>query len=136
MGSVPPQAQDVSWQSLATEIEDFRHAQGQRHLRSDMLSIAVCACIGGVHAMAGIAACGRDHHQAWFATWLALPHGIPAHDTCDRVLQLLDPQQLEALFARWVESRRLWVRRPGWPWTARPCAAPTTGASSCRPCRG
>ncbi len=55
--------------------------------------------MGGVHAVAGIAACGRDH-QAWFAIWLALPQGIPSHDPCDRVLQMLDPQQLEALFAR------------------------------------
>ncbi len=93
----------VSWPSLATASEDFRHAQGKRHLRSDMLRIAVCAGIGGVHAVAGIAEFGRDH-QAWCATWLALPHGIPSHDTFDRVLPRLDPQPREALLARWVAS--------------------------------
>ncbi len=71
-------AQGVSWQSLDT-------ASG----------------IGGVHAVAGSAEFGRDH-QAWCATWLALPLGIPSPD---RVRRLRDPQPREARCARGVASR-------------------------------
>ena len=37
-------------------------------------------------------------------TFLALPHGIPSHDTFGRVFARLDPQQLEGCFTRWVQS--------------------------------
>jgi DDE_Tnp_1-associated len=42
--------------------------------------------------------------QAWLKTFLALPNGIPSHDTFRRVFMLLDPDAFEACFARWAQS--------------------------------
>ncbi|HEX2173418.1 MAG TPA: ISAs1 family transposase [Dehalococcoidia bacterium] len=40
--------------------------------------------------------------EAWLRTFLALPHGIPSHDTCGRVFAALDPRQFEGCFLSWV----------------------------------
>jgi hypothetical protein len=53
-----------------------------------------------------IALYGRSK-QAWLATFLALPNGIPSHDTFRRVFMLIDPDAFEACFTRWVQS---WAR--------------------------
>jgi predicted transposase YbfD/YdcC len=40
-------------------------------------------------------------------TFLALPNGIPSHDTVRRVFMLIDPDAFEGCFTRWVQS---WAR--------------------------
>ena len=40
----------------------------------------------------------------WLRTFLTLPSGIPSHDTFNRVLAALDPQELEKGFVSWVTS--------------------------------
>lgn len=62
-----------------------------------------CACLGGVNSVTGMAEFGRDY-QTWCAQWRALPQGISAHDTFDRVLQFRECQPLQDLCARWVEG--------------------------------
>ena len=42
--------------------------------------------------------------QAWLATFLDLPHGIPSDDTFGRVFARLDSAQPEVCFTRWVRS--------------------------------
>ena len=42
--------------------------------------------------------------QAWPTTFLALPHGIPLHDTFGRGFLPLDPAPLEVCLVRWVRS--------------------------------
>ncbi|PZU98524.1 MAG: hypothetical protein DCF32_19665 [Leptolyngbya sp.] len=34
----------------------------------------------------------------WLSAFLALPHGIPSHDTISRLFAQLDPEQLQACF--------------------------------------
>jgi predicted transposase YbfD/YdcC len=41
---------------------------------------------------------------AWLKTFLALPNGIPSHDTFSRVLALIDPQSLQECFLKWVQQ--------------------------------
>jgi predicted transposase YbfD/YdcC len=43
---------------------------------------------------------------AWLRTFLALPNGIPSHDTFRRVFGLLDPQQFATAFLSWTQSLR------------------------------
>jgi len=40
----------------------------------------------------------------WLKTFLALPQGIPSHDTFGRVFARLDPEQLQQCFLRGVRS--------------------------------
>src|SRR5688500_7804261 len=37
-------------------------------------------------------------------TFLALPNGIPSHDTFGRVFRLLDPEELRRCFVAWVRA--------------------------------
>jgi hypothetical protein len=41
---------------------------------------------------------------AWLKTFLALPNGIPSHDTFSRVLGLIEPQSLQECFLKWVQQ--------------------------------
>ena len=49
--------------------------------------------------------------QAWLKTFLALPNGIPSHDTFRRVFMLIDPDAFEGCFARWAQSLMSKVER-------------------------
>ena len=50
-----------------------------------------------------IALFGRLNEE-WLRTFLALPHGIPSHDTPGRVFTRLDAARFEACFRDWVQA--------------------------------
>ena len=89
--------------SLFTEVEDPRRPQARLHALEDILLIATLAVICGADSWTEVELFGRQK-QAWLTTFLALPHGIPSHDTFGRVFARLAPQQLESCFTRWVQS--------------------------------
>ena len=119
--------------SLFTEIEDPRRPQAWRNTLEDILLIATLAVICGADRGTEVELFGRQK-QAWLETFLALPHGIPSHDTFGRVFARLDPQQLEVCFTRWVRSLAGASRTRLCRWTARWPAAPATPSRGCRPC--
>jgi len=71
------------------------------HALSDILVITICAVICGADEWTEIELFGKSKRK-WFKTFLALPNGIPSHDTFGRVFSLLDPMQLEQCFQRWM----------------------------------
>ena len=42
--------------------------------------------------------------EAWLGTFLALPGGVPAHDTFWRVFHFLDTEEFESRFLRWIPA--------------------------------
>ena len=92
------------------DLEDPRHGLAQLHELLDIVVIAICAIICGADHWTEVEAFGKAK-QAWLSTFLALPHGIPSHDTFGRVFRYLDPEAFEASFRRWT-SRRPSVSRP------------------------
>lgn len=84
------------------ELEDFRMDRTKAHRLDDLLAIAVLATICGARGPSDMADFGRDRFD-WLKTFLALPHGIPSHDTFGRVLGMLDPDAFEQCFIRWVK---------------------------------
>src|SRR5918912_1130593 len=87
-------------------LEDPRETSRCDHQLIDILVIAVCAVIACAESWEDIALYGRSK-QAWLATFLALPKGIPSHDTFRRVFMLIDPDVFEVCFTRWVQA---WAR--------------------------
>lgn len=91
-------------------FEPFTHLSDPRssnisHRLFDMFVIALCAVISGAEGWEDIEDYG--HAQAeWFAQFLALPHGIPSHDTFSRVFCRLNPDQLTHCFIQWSEALR------------------------------
>src|SRR5919202_89492 len=73
------------------------------HRLIDILVIAVCAVIACAESWEDIELHGRSK-RAWLKTSLALPNGIPSHDTFRRVFMLIDPDAFEACFTRWAQS--------------------------------
>jgi predicted transposase YbfD/YdcC len=84
-------------------LDDPRTASRCAHQLIDILVIAVCAVIACAESWEDIELYGRSK-QAWLKTFLALPNGIPSHDTFRRVFMLIDPDAFEACFARWARS--------------------------------
>src|SRR5215210_5618606 len=79
-------------------LADPRATRRCDHRLIDILVIAVCAVIACAESREDIELYGRSK-QAWLKSFLALPNGIPSHDTFRRVFMLLDPDAFEACFA-------------------------------------
>lgn len=78
-----------------------RRPQECDHLLIDIITIAILAVICGADEVTAMATFGQAR-QAWLQTFLALPHGIPSHDTFGRVLARLNPRAFERCFRSWV----------------------------------
>jgi predicted transposase YbfD/YdcC len=93
-------------EALITElasIEDPRCEWKVEHRLLDILVIAVCAVLGEAETFEDIALYGRCK-RAWLEGFLALPNGIPSHDTFRRVFMLIDPEAFERSFLAWVRA--------------------------------
>jgi len=86
-------------------IHDPRTGRAKRHHLLDILLISLCASLCGAQTFTDIALWGRCQHD-WLKTWLALPHGIPSHDTFNRIFGLIDPNHFREVFIAWTQSLR------------------------------
>jgi predicted transposase YbfD/YdcC len=74
-----------------------------RHRLLDIVVIAVCAVICGANDWQQIVTFGEQRRD-WLARFLALPHGIPSHDTFERLFARLKPRALTAALQRWTQA--------------------------------
>jgi hypothetical protein len=79
------------------ELKDPRLPWTRRHLLTDIVLIAIAAILSGAEGLDDMERYGKDK-QGWLKSLLAPPHGIPSHDTFNRVFQVLDPADLEKHF--------------------------------------
>ena len=86
-------------------IHDPHTGRAKRHHLLDILLISLCASLCGAQTFTDIALWGRCQHD-WLKTWLALPHGIPSHDTFNRLFGLIDPNHFREVFIAWTQSLR------------------------------
>ena len=84
-------------------IRDPRLERTRQHLLLDILAIAICAVIAGADGWTDVEQFGKAKLQ-WFKTFLALPNGIPSHDTFGRVFARLDPTEFQNAFLKWVHA--------------------------------
>jgi predicted transposase YbfD/YdcC len=92
---------DVSIARLFADLPDPRVNRTRRHRLDDILAIALCAVICGADSFEEIERFG-DAREDWLKRFLALPNGIPSHDTFNRVLAALDRKAFAACFGRWM----------------------------------
>jgi predicted transposase YbfD/YdcC len=74
-----------------------------RHALIDILTIALFAVICGADDWVAVVAYAHAK-EVWLKTFLALPSGIPSHDTFGRVFAKLDPDRFEACFRQWIAA--------------------------------
>jgi predicted transposase YbfD/YdcC len=86
-------------------LRDPRRAHRRRHLLIDIVTIAICATICGADSWPKVVKFGQRRRH-WLQRFLTLPHGIPAHDTFERVFGLLEPATFQRCFVAWTQTLR------------------------------
>jgi predicted transposase YbfD/YdcC len=84
-------------------LEDPRIERTKKHLLLDILIIAVCTLLTGGEGFQDMELFGKSKRQ-WLQTFLALPHGIPSHDTFGRVFARLNPTRFQECFLSWTRA--------------------------------
>jgi hypothetical protein len=69
-------------------LDDPRVERTKLHRLVDIVAIALCAVIAGAESWDDIALFGQTKAD-WLGQFLALPNGIPSHDTFNRVFAAL-----------------------------------------------
>lgn len=95
-------------QAIPQVLRHFRAMTDPRrhnrvHRLTDILTIALFAVLAGAEGWADVAEYGRRKID-WLRTFLALPQGIPSHDTFGRVFARLVPAEFERCFMAWMAS--------------------------------
>jgi len=78
-------------------------AANARHRLSDILTLAIFAVFCGAEGWTDVELWGH-FNQTWLSTFLDLPHGIPGHDTFERVFARLNPEQFEQGFVNFTAA--------------------------------
>jgi predicted transposase YbfD/YdcC len=94
---------DLSIPHYFAKLKDPRRAHRRLHRLHDILVIALCAVIAGAQDWQEIETFGRKRAD-WLRRFLALPNGIPSHDTFERVFNRLAPRAFQACFREWVQA--------------------------------
>jgi DDE family transposase len=92
-------------EQLQTIADPRRQCANLKHSLVDIIIVGFCGVLGGCEDFVEIAEWARGH-EAFFRSFLELPHGIPAHDTFNRVFAMLKPTTLQEVLLPWLLERR------------------------------
>jgi predicted transposase YbfD/YdcC len=84
-------------------LSDPRRDQGRIHRLDEIVFMAICGVLCGADSWQEIADYSESKSD-WLSTFLALPGGIPSHDTFRRVFCLLDPLAFQKCFFAWMAA--------------------------------
>jgi predicted transposase YbfD/YdcC len=85
------------------DLEDPRIDRAKKHYLLDILVMALCTLLTGGEGFQDMELFGKSK-LSWLQTFLALPHGIPSHDTFGRVFARLNPQRFQECFLSWTQA--------------------------------
>lgn len=85
------------------EITDLRVQGRCDYPLMEIIIITICASLTGANGWTEVETFGKSK-EAWLQQFLALENGIPAHDTFGDVFQMIDSEEFQRCFMRWVEA--------------------------------
>lgn len=93
------------------KLKDPRRTHRRLHLLLDILVLSICAVLCGANTWPEIVTWAQ-RRQAWLRRFLALPNGIPSHDTLERVFDRIDPVGFQACFRDWIHATCVALQLP------------------------
>lgn len=85
------------------KLQDPRIDRHKLHSLQAILVIALCAVVAGAEDFQQIALFGHKR-LAWLQRFVDLPHGVPSHDTFERLFARLDPVVFGQCFTEWMTA--------------------------------
>ena len=79
--------------TIIKKQEDTRYQPNVRHKMDDIILITLFAVLAKCNEWTEIEAFAKKKEK-WLRNFLELPHGIPSHDTIQRVISILNPNTL------------------------------------------
>lgn len=79
--------------TILEEVPDPRVEGRRNHALTDILTIELCALLCGGESFHDLKEFGQVRLE-WLKTFLPLRHGVPTHDTCNRVFEAMDPGEI------------------------------------------
>jgi predicted transposase YbfD/YdcC len=90
---------------LQTIADPRRQCENLKHPLVDIIIVGFCGVLAGGEDFVEIAEWAKVHEEA-FRSFLELPHGIPAHDTFNRVFAMLKAATVQEVLRPWLWERR------------------------------
>lgn len=84
-------------------IRDFRQPGKVQHELIDVLFLAITGVISGCEGWEEIEDFGNEKLD-WLRQYLPFEEGIPSDDTISRIFQLIEPNEFQKSFAKWMKS--------------------------------
>src|SRR5258708_27203942 len=84
-------------------LKDPRVRQRTEHRLIDIIAIALCGVIANCDGWTDIIDFANNR-ITWFKRFLALPNGIPSHDTFERVFAKIDPAVFNRCCIAWLRE--------------------------------
>ena len=83
-------------------IEDGQQQSKVRHSLRDILVIVLFASLGNADDWVEIGIFAKVHEE-YLRTYIPLRHGVPSHDTIQRVMAMIAPEVIQQLQLKWQE---------------------------------
>jgi predicted transposase YbfD/YdcC len=93
------------WETLQVLPDPRRQCANLKHPFPDILVLGFCGTLAGCDDFVESAAWASEHHDL-LRSFLALPNGIPSHDTLTRVFAMVSPRALQEVVIPWLQERR------------------------------
>jgi len=90
---------------LQTIVDPRRQGENLKHPLVDVILVGFCGVLAGCEDFVEIAEWAKGN-ESFFHTFLELPHGIPSHDTFNRVFAMLQPTTRQDVLLPWLLERR------------------------------
>lgn len=84
------------------DLEDKRY-KNKQHVLLDIIALSICGILAGMTDFIEFHEFAKSH-VLWFKKYLSLPHGIPSHDTMERVIASLNPKAFNEAFLKWIDK--------------------------------